>query len=317
MNLTLRIVTDRRRFILKQARPWVEKYPDIAAPWERSEIEQRFYARIAALPDVASRMPRLLERSHECRLFALEDLGDAHDMTSLYAEGADLASDELDALADYLAALHGGTRTATRSSARGAAHPETLDAFVAEFANRAMRALNHEHIFRVPLDPQNGLDLDRHEPGLRAEALCLIDDRAFATRVEALGRSYLEDGPQLVHGDYFPGSWMRTRDGLRVIDPEFAHCGAAELDLGCAIAHLALARRPFDDAHRLFERYGSREAAPQISPALVARFAAIEVVRRLIGVAQLPIAPSTGWRSLMLGCAREAMLDADPEALFA
>ena len=32
MNLTLRVRTGQRSLILKQARPWVEKYPHIAAP---------------------------------------------------------------------------------------------------------------------------------------------------------------------------------------------------------------------------------------------------------------------------------------------
>ena len=35
MNLTLRIRTDRRSVVLKQARPWVEKYDHIEAPWDR------------------------------------------------------------------------------------------------------------------------------------------------------------------------------------------------------------------------------------------------------------------------------------------
>lgn len=304
MNLTLRIVSDRRRFVLKQARPWVEKYPEIAAPWDRSEIEQRFYARISSLPEVASRMPRVIACSSENRLIALEDLPDARDLTSLYAGDClddNLDDNDIDALADYLAALHGGTR----------GDPDPA------FANRAMRALDHEHIFRVPLDPGNGLDLDRHEPGLRDAALALIDDREFNHRAESLGQIYLADGRQLVHGDYFPGSWLRTRDGLRIIDPEFAHFGAAEFDLGCAVAHLSLANRPAAEAQRLIERHRAHDSTPKIDPALVAGFAAIEVVRRLIGVAQLPIPPSRGVRRALLARARQAMLDSRHEVLFA
>jgi len=304
MNLTLRIVTDRRRFILKQARPWVEKYPEIPAPWDRSEIEQRFYARVAALPAVASRMPRLLARSSECRLLAIEDLGDARDMTSLYAGDAP-SPDELESLADYLSALHVGTRVG------GDDAPDPA------FANRAMRALNHEHIFRLPLDPVNGLDLDRYEPGLRAAARRLIADAGFCDRIAQLGQVHLADGRQLVHGDCFPGSWMRTRDGLRVIDPEFAHTGAPELDLGCAVGHLALAQRPVGEAEQLLARYRQHDASLPIDPALVAGFAAIEVVRRLIGVAQLPIPPSVDARRSLLERARSALLDARHEELFA
>lgn len=300
MNLTLRIVSDRRSFVLKQARPWVEKYPEIAAPWDRSEVEQRFYARIASLPEVASRMPRVIACSSENRLIALEDLRDARDLTSLYSGDA-LGDDELDSLADYLAALHGGTL----------GDPDPA------FANRAMRALDHEHIFRVPLDPANGLDLDRHEPGLRAAALALIADREFTARAETLGQIYLADGRQLVHGDCFPGSWLRTRDGLRLIDPEFSHFGAAEFDLGCAVAHLALAQKTAAAAQRLIERHRAHGHAPKLDPALIAGFAAIEVVRRLIGVAQLPLPPSRDARRALLARARKAMLDSRHEVLFA
>ena len=35
MNLVLRVTTDRQSVIVKQARPWVEKYRDIPAPAER------------------------------------------------------------------------------------------------------------------------------------------------------------------------------------------------------------------------------------------------------------------------------------------
>ena len=47
MNCTLRVTTTRRSFILKQARPWVEKYPQIAAPVERARVEAAFYAAVA------------------------------------------------------------------------------------------------------------------------------------------------------------------------------------------------------------------------------------------------------------------------------
>jgi len=35
MNFVLRAITNQRSFILKQARPWVEKFPQIDAPIER------------------------------------------------------------------------------------------------------------------------------------------------------------------------------------------------------------------------------------------------------------------------------------------
>jgi 5-methylthioribose kinase len=285
MNLTLRIVTGRHSLILKQARPWVEKYDHIAAPWERARFERRFYERVAAIPAVAAAMPRLLGSDDEAHTLLLEDLPGARDLTDLYA-GARLDEAEVEALAGYLAALHAATH--------GTPDPD--------FANRAMRELNYAHIFVVPYERENGVDLEGREPGLTAAAERLAADGAFRGALAATGRRYLADGPCLLHGDYFPGSWLRTAAGPRVIDPEFCFYGDPEVDAGCALAHLALARQDPGLATRFRARYGACDEAR------TARFAAAEIARRLLGVAQLPIAPSDGWRAAILLRAREAMV---------
>jgi 5-methylthioribose kinase len=286
MNLTVRVRTGRRSVILKQARPWVERYDHIAAPWERSESERRFYERVAALPEVAARMPRLLAADSGAHALLLEDLGDAEDCTVLYRGGV-LAGDELASLARYLAALHTGTRGV----------PDPV------LANRAMRALNHAHVFEVPFASSADLGIDRFEPGLTGAAAALARDAELMRRVREAGERYLADGPCLVHGDFFPGSWLRTPAGMRIIDPEFAFYGDPELDVGCALAHLALARRPAAELHAFRAAYGA------IDEAVAARYAGIEVLRRLLGVAQLPIAPSTGWRAALAARAADAVRD--------
>jgi len=305
MNLTLRIRTSHRRFILKQARPWVEKYDHIEAPWDRALFEQRFYARVAGIPGVASRMPRLLGSDPDARVLLLEDLPGARDLSDLYsavgeAEAAPLAPDELDELADYAACLHGGT----------AGEPDP------ELANRDMRALNHAHLFQVPLDPASGIELDGFEPGLGQGARALMNDAAYRRAVTELGERYLRDGRCLVHGDYFPGSWLRCDPGLRVIDPEFAFFGDPELDLGVAVGHLALASQPRRHARRLLERYAKTPDALPTDAGLVARYASVEVMRRLIGVAQLPLPPTQGFRGVLLERCRRALLTARLDVLF-
>jgi 5-methylthioribose kinase len=299
MNLTLRVRTDRRRFIVKQARPWVEKYDTIPAPWDRSLSEQRFYQRVSGLGGVASRMPRLLGADPEARLLLLEDLPAARDMSDLYGGDVALAPGESEELAAYLRALHTGTR-------------DTADPHL---ANRAMRALNHEHIFVIPLAADGGLDLDALEPGLGDAARRLVADADYTAWVSRLGERYLADGPCLVHGDYFPGSWLRTDLGLRVIDPEFGFFGDPELDVGVALGHLALAGRPAAEGRRWLDAYAKGREAPPLDAPLVARFAAVEVMRRLIGVAQLPLRPVPGRRAALLERAREAMLEGDVAAL--
>ncbi|MDL1893438.1 GNAT family N-acetyltransferase, partial [Sphingobacteriales bacterium CHB3] len=59
MNMTVRVRTAGSSFILKQARPWVVKYPQIAAPVERAEVEAAFYAAVGRVEEVSRRMPRL------------------------------------------------------------------------------------------------------------------------------------------------------------------------------------------------------------------------------------------------------------------
>ena len=288
MNLTLRVRTDRRTVVLKQARPWVEKYDHIEAPWDRGLSERWFYERVATIPGVTGWMPRLLASDPAGRVLLLEDLEGARDLTGVYA-GERLEPEEVDRLALVLRALHDGT----------AADPP-MPAF-----NREMRELNHAHCFVVPLDPRTDLPLDRFEPGLAAAAATLAADVQFCEVAAGMGERYRGAPGPLVHGDYFPGSWLRTADGIRIIDPEFCFRGEREIDVGCALAHFALGRQSPETARRFLDAY---QASATCDAPSLARYGAMEIVRRLIGVAQLPIAPSRGWRGALLARAREAAL---------
>ena len=291
MNLALRLSTSQRSLILKQARPWVEKYDDIEAPWGRSLYEQRFYRRVERIDGVADRMPRLLGADAASATLLLEDLTDARDLLDIYAGGS-LAPAEVEGLADYAARLHRSTR--------GHADPD--------FRNAEMRALNHAHIFELPHSGELDLPLDEYEPGLADAAGELRQDAEYGAALRAMGERYLLQGSCLLHGDYFPGSWMRSPRGVRVIDPEFCFWGDAEFDLGVAVAHFALARQD----GRVVQIFLEPSAG---DPALVARYAAAEIMRRLVGVAQLPIPPSAGWRAGLLEKSRRALLKSSLEPL--
>ena len=291
MNCTVRVRTSDGSFILKQSRPWLEKYPQIAAPFDRALAEGRFYRLVAPSPTVAGTMPRLLWTDDEARTVALEDLGAASDFFPLYAREIALSEQTLVELVAFLSALH--PLAPTDAAAR-----EGL-------ANHEMRALNHEHIFALPLRAENGLDLDAYAgtPGLADVAASLKADNAYARTVAELGERYLHgSGDSLLHGDFFPGSFLRTDAGVRVIDPEFCFCGDAEYDLGVFAAHLLLAGEPAERAERVLERYRPG-AARTISAELARRYAGVEIMRRLIGVAQIPtlradLARKTAWLEL-------------------
>jgi 5-methylthioribose kinase len=289
MNYTLRVITTARSFILKQARPWVEKYPHIAAPWERTLIEGRFYEAIAADSQLAAQMPQMLGLDETSHILALEDCGAAQDFTTLY-QGVKLTPGQLAELTEYLSRLHHLSNEVARHSI---------------FANRAMRALNHLHIFAFPLQLANGFDLDAITPGLGKVAQALKLDEVYVQRVGKLGELYLRDGATLLHGDYFPGSWLQTAQGVRVIDPEFCFYGPAEFDLGVMIAHLHLAEQPADLASELLLSYNP---ARPLNQKLMRQFAGVEIMRRLIGVAQLPLKLSLEAKSALLSLSRELVL---------
>lgn len=283
MNCTLRIETTEGTFILKQARPWVEKYPAISAPDERAIIEAAFYEAVAVHPLVSSRMPRLLAAAPEECVLMLEDLGSASDFTSIYSAGA-VADEEVRLLSEWLHALHTGfshQRLAPR------------------FTNAALRKLNHLHIFDLPLQRGNELPLDQWTPGLAGQASILQNDERYCRRVAELGQLYLGPGECLIHGDFFPGSWLRARHSTWIIDPEFCFWGVAEFDAGVMIAHLLLARAPAETLEAVYT------ACRLSNPALARAFAGVEIMRRLIGVAQLPLPYDLAGKARLLEQSRE------------
>jgi 5-methylthioribose kinase len=289
MNCTLRVETDRRSFILKQSRPWVEKYPSIPAPEDRLLVEAAFYETVADLPAIADRMPTLLNLDATNRLAQFEDLGEAADFTFLYNDD-ETTLDELSILCRWLIALHNASFS---------------DEIRAALTNRAMRVLNHEHLFDFPLVAGNQFDLDALTPGLQAEGDRLKQNPAYVAEIHTLGRLYLADGPVLLHGDFYPGSWLNCRDGIRIIDPEFGFFGPAEYDVGVFAGHLLLAGRPFSLIEALLKMY--TDARP-LDQTLTLQFAGMEIMRRLIGVAQLPLVAGLEGKAELLQMSEELVL---------
>lgn len=297
MNLVLRVRyrvagagPETASLILKQARPWVEKYPDIAAPAERLGVEADFYRCVADVPALATRMPQLLAVDEDACAALLEDLGEASDYAGIYthtgkkADGT-LPAADLAGLLDWLSQLH-------------ALPVSALD--WPRLRNHAMRALNHAHIFAIPF-ADDAPDADGYCAGLGASAARLRRDPAVRARVAELGEVYLADGDQLLHGDCYPGSWLRSAAGLRIIDPEFGFLGPAEFDLGVLTAHLHFAAIETSDlsAYRAQAGFDAR---------LMRGFAGAEILRRLLGVAQLPLKADLQQRERWLDVGRELLL---------
>lgn len=269
MNVVLRAqLAPSGSLILKQSLPYVAKYPDIPAPVARIEAEVAFYQTIATSP-VAARMPRLLGFAPDLHLCAFEDLGSGEDFSFLYQRD-EARSIPSPALLTWLSQLHSIA---------------VSDAAIGD--NMAMRQLNHEHIFDLPFRADSGLSFS---PALEQFRDQLLHAELRAT-AQALGEIYLGRASQpctncLLHGDFYPGSWVQGQDGeVMIIDPEFGFVGPAEFDVGVYLAHLLMCGLDTDALTASLSDYTEPAG---FNHTLMWQFAGVEVMRRILGVAQLP-----------------------------
>ncbi len=270
MNLVLRIKTNLRTFIIKQSKDFVQKYPQIPAPIDRISVENQFYLLTADL--LKSKMPKLLGFDLENHLLMLEDLGEGSDFTFIYQQNQHISQAAVFDAVDTLSLLH---------------NKDFDKKIKQEFpSNLALRKLNYEHLFNYPFMIDNGFDLDTIQNGLQAVAMTYKTNENLKNKLKMLGEQYLSKGDTLLHGDYYPGSWLNTADGFKLIDPEFCFFGPAEYDLGVMIAHLKMAQTKDDLINETIKRYQKTSAFDMI---LMQQFVGMELFRRIIGLAQLPL----------------------------
>ena len=268
MNFVLRATTNQRSFILKQARPWVEKFPQIDAPIERVKIEAQFFQILETVDSISQCTPKYLGFDNNSFILATEDLGKGADYSFLYNKDSLLEEMDVERLTNYLSILH---------------KVNVPDDFP---SNMAMRELNHEHIFNFPYLEENGFNLDDVQEGLQSVAMPYKTDASLKKVILECGNIYLSKGSHLLHGDFYPGSWLKVTDGLKVIDPEFGFVGPVEFDLGVLIAHLVMAEQSSTTIQAALNQY---QQPKDFNSGLLAQFVGIEILRRLIGIAQLPL----------------------------
>lgn len=290
MNFTLRIDTGARTFIIKQSRDFVEKYPQVAAPADRVLNEARFYEILREQANLKQMTPKIIGLDEENSVMVMSDLGEGSDFSRIYKMGERIDPKNLEKIVAFAADLHNTFTTAR------VANP---------IRNRKMRALNHAHIFEIPYRVDNGIDLDEILPGLADVAKPIQTDQKLKAAVKEIGERYLADGPTLLHGDYFPGSWLSTADGIKIIDPEFCFFGDPEFEIGVMCAHLKMADQPKSVISEVIEKY-SEQARLDIK--LARRYCATEIIRRIIGLAQLPLEIDLDKRKEMLETSRRILL---------
>jgi 5-methylthioribose kinase len=292
MNVVVRVRTNHQTFILKQARPWVQKYPQVPAPMERIGVEAQFYQCIDANAALRAFVPKLIGYDAANFLLALEDLGNGADFTFLYQPHQTLPAADLTSLVQFLSVLHTAQYTGEQSD-----FPN----------NRAMRLLNHEHIFNFPFRTDTGFNLDSVQPGLEALSLPYRNHDALKKKITELGDVYLQPGPVLIHGDYYPGSWLSVASGTKVIDPEFGFFGRPEFDLGVMLAHMKLAQQSDLIQQQVLDQY---RIPTHFDSTLLRGFIGTEMLRRLLGLAQLPLPLDLAQKKVLLEEATVFVLEA-------
>jgi 5-methylthioribose kinase len=284
MNLVLRITTNHRKIILKQSKPYVRKFPQIPAPIDRIMVEKEFYTLMESDPILASFSPKVYFFDPENYILLTEDLGKAIDFMEIYSKGFSLSESIIVQLAAYLNSLH---------SLQVSSFPENLE----------MKKLNHIHIFNFPFEEDNGFDLDTVQPGLQALSLTYKRNSELKKSIQNLGKQYLATGKTLVHGDFYPTSWLQVGEEIRIIDPEFGFMGDPEFDLGVLFAHFKLSRQADSLKSDFLKKYTN-----SYSEAKINQYEAIEIMRRLIGIAQLPVKLSLSEKEQLLFAASSQLL---------
>ena len=292
MNVVVRVRTDRQTLILKQARPWVQKYPQVPAPMERIGVEAQFYRCLNPNISLRTFVPKLIGYDEANFLLALEDLGNGADFSFLYQPYQTLPAADLTSLVQFLSVLH-----TLRRIGEQADFPD----------NRAMRLLNHEHIFSFPFRTDTGFNLDTVQAGLETLSLPYRSYDALKKKIAELGDVYLQPGPVLIHGDYYPGSWLSVASGTKIIDPEFGFFGRPEFDLGVMLAHMKLAQQSDLIQQKVLDQY---QMPSHFDSTLLRGFIGTEMLRRLLGLAQLPLPLDLTQKKVLLEEAAVFVLEA-------
>lgn len=279
MNFTYRLTfDDKKSIIVKQSPPYCARFPEIPAPEERILSEFKYYDLVSKNQFLADHSPALLGLDKHKKIAYISDLGEATDFEFLYKQEKKLDQKTSEKLVQYLAKLH-----------------QVEISEQVEFNNFKMRELNHSYIFDLPFRGNaDAIDLDNITPGLTAVVRDLIDDQDLKQSANDLGKLYFKKTCTLIHGDYYPMSWIETEKGLFIIDPEFGFLGLAEIDLGVFLAHMLLSNNYQTAINTLRSVYGPFDIE------LVAKFCAAEIIRRIIYVSQLPLINSLSFKKELL-----------------
>ncbi len=275
MNLALRLYLDDEKTIFcKQGRPWVEKFPSVAAPVGRTSFEGWFFETLANT-SVEINSPAVLDNIKKDQILLLSDLGSTHDGIELYKNAR---KQDFIAPLEYLSKLH--------SIDTPALDPPYKN-------NLAMRELNAFHMYEFPFT-EPGYDFVAENlpalKGIHAQATQAALQNETTNKIRELYVRPCKGKKALLHGDFYPGSWIYDQQNhFYCIDPEFGFVGPREFDLGVFLAHANFCGIDVN-SEEFLSPYLSVHSGVKIKDTY--HFAGLETLRRLYGLAQLPLSAS-------------------------
>ena len=290
MNLTVRVETNVRSIIVKQSREYVEKFPDVPAPCDRVLSEIQFYDCTKGNAMIRSMTPLVLYTDYTNNVMVMEDLGQTSDYTRYFSERNTIPMAELERITEFAATLHVSYTSKNTD---------------VEIGNQEMKKLSHFHIFVFPFDRKNGLQLDSFHPGLESVAKRYLGDQKLVNEVSKLGERFMRSDSSLLHGDYHLGSFLNTGSRVYVIDTEFCCFGDPEFDMGVMVAHLIMSEQPQSSIDAVLRKYTS---IASLDLTLCSQYAGVEIMRRIIGIAQLPLSLQNESRITLLETAYQLIL---------
>ena len=283
MNIVLRVKSNKRSFIFKQSRPYVQKFKEIQAPIERINVEYNFYKSINQIESQRN-FPKIIGYVKDHFFMMLEDLGISDDFLDIYIKRK-INKTSIIKLTRILKDIH-------------------LCNYDDSYPlNNELKKLNHQHIFVLPFMKNNGFSLNSVQPGLEILANTFINKENLKNKSLVIGEKYLKKGKTLLHGDFYPGSWMQNDNKIFVIDPEFSFVGDLEFDLGVFIAHIIIATQNKKYLNEIISYYSN-----SVNIDLVSNYVGIEIIRRLIGLAQLPTNLTLKEKELLLKLSEHLLL---------
>lgn len=300
LNMVFRVSSDVDSVVVKQALPYLRLAGDswpltldrARVEAEALELEQRF---------APGYTPSLLHFDSAQAALVLEDLRGYTVWRELLVSGK-----EVDGVPERVGSFAAKVLLGSSPLLMPEAERRTL---LSRFPNTEMCAITDDLVFTAPYvdSPTN-----RWEDDITDAVLSLRSDKAILSAIAKLRYDFRTRAEALIHGDLHTGSVMVSSGDTRIIDPEFACPGPIAFDVGNVLANLMLSRLAHEAAGDewfakavggMLDRFWEAFAADvrQLWPArepwreefLVdllgdsARYAAAEMIRRIVGMAHV------------------------------